>query len=144
MGEKTADNQTPLLQTQPADFPLKRTGLFSLLPVHPCLFPSFTLNSIVMIKKSFVWLWIKIQGLQTSLFFRLIKFPWIKNSLSFFFFFNFHFLMCQSSFYVPWNNERIREWDGKYWSSLLKKKKNLEGDFLILNIWIVKGTYGQQ
>ena len=94
MGEKTADNQTPLLQTQPADFPLKWTGLFSLLPVHPCLFPSFTLNSIVMIKKSFVWLWIKIQGLQTSLFFRLIKFPWIKNSLSFFFFFLIFIFLC--------------------------------------------------
>ena len=25
-----------------------------------------------------------------------------------------------------------------------KKKKNLKGDFLILNILIVKGTYGQQ
>ena len=30
--------------------------------------------------------------------------------------------------------------DAHFW----KKKKNLEGDFLILNIWIVKGTYGQQ
>ena len=54
MGEKAADNQTPLLQTQPAELPLKRTGLFSLLPGHPCLYPSFALNSIVMIKKSFV------------------------------------------------------------------------------------------
>ena len=62
--------------------------------------------------------------------------------------------MCQSSFYVPWNNERIREWDGKYWSSLLKKKKKSWGWFFNIeylncegNIWtavehIVTGVIG--
>ena len=33
MGEEAADDQTPFLQTQPAEHPLQRTGLAS--SVHP-------------------------------------------------------------------------------------------------------------
>ena len=44
MGEgEAADDQTPFFQTQPAEHPLKITGLVS---VHPFINPSFVLFSI--------------------------------------------------------------------------------------------------